>query len=173
MELDRRQALLAFAMTLVTGRARAEAEPFVPELPECHQLTRSLIERARRASTATDRVDTDAIERVIRQAGALGRPPVIKWMPSPADTFDHLRKLNSPELGTRLAALWRVKRSCLPCNEDAFERSFRVRQLASEILRPNEHDRTLMAPKLRSISEARRAGASPTQLRRVRAAASK
>jgi hypothetical protein len=67
MELDRRQALLAFAMTLVTGRARAEAEPFVPELPECHQLTRSLIERARRAGTARDRVDTDAIERVIRQ----------------------------------------------------------------------------------------------------------
>jgi hypothetical protein len=91
-------------------------------------------------------------------------------MPSPADAFDHLRKLNSSDLGTSLAALWRVRRSCPPRNEDAFERSFRVRQLASEILRPDEHDRILMAPKLRSISEARRAGASPIELRRVRAA---
>jgi hypothetical protein len=51
-----------------------------------------------------------------------------------------------------------------------FEQSFRVRQLASEILRPDEHDRILMAPKLRSISEAKRAGASPAELRRVKAA---
>jgi hypothetical protein len=169
--LDRRQVLLTVAMTLATGRARAGAERPEAELPECHQLTRSLIEQARRAGTATDRVDTDAIERVIRQtAEASGGPPVIKWMPSPADAFDHLRKLNSSDLGTSLAALWRVRRSCPPRNEDAFERSFRVRQLASEILRPDDHDRTLMAPKLNAISEAKRAGASPAELRRVRTA---
>jgi hypothetical protein len=130
-----------------------------------------LIERARRASTATNRVDTDAIERVIRQAAEeFGRPPTIKWMPSPKNAFDRLRQLNPSELGTSLAALWRVRRSCLPCNEDMFEQSFRVRQLASEILRPDEHNRILMAPKLRSISEAKRAGASPAELRRVKAA---
>jgi len=140
-------------------------------LPECHQLTRSLIERARRASTATNRVDTDAIERLVRwTAGASGSPPAIKWIASPTEAFDRLRRLNSSELGTRLAALWRVKRSCLPCNEEAFERPFRVRQLASEILRPDDPDRMLMAPKLRAISEARPAGASPTELRRERAA---
>jgi hypothetical protein len=171
MELDRRQVLLTVALTLATGRARAEAGRSEAELPQCHQLTRSLIERARRASDATNPVDTDAIERLVRRtAGASGSPPVIKWMPSPADAFDHLRKLNSSDLGMSLAALWRVRELCPPCNEDAFERSFKVRQLASEILRPEEHDLILMAPKLRAISEAKRTGASPTELRRVSAA---
>jgi hypothetical protein len=171
MKSDRRQVLFTIAMALATGRACAGAGRSEAELPECHQLTRSLIERARRASTTTNRVDFDAIERIIRRmARASKAPPVIKWMASPADAFDHLRRLNSSDLGTGLAALWRVRRSCPPCNEEAFERSFRVRQLASEILRHDEYDRTLMAPKLRSISEARRAGASPTELRRVRAA---
>jgi hypothetical protein len=170
VELDRRQVLLTVAMALATGRALAEAECPESELPECHQLTRSLIERARRASTATNRVDTDAIERIIRRTVEAGGQPVIKWMPTPADAFDHLRKLNSSELGTSLATLLRVGRSCPPCNEAAFERSFRVRQLASDILRPDEHDRILMAPKLSAISEATRAGASSTELRRVRAA---
>jgi hypothetical protein len=170
MELDRRQVLLTVAVTLATGGARAGAERPEAELPECHQLTRSLIERARRASTATDRVDTDAIERVIRRmAEVSGGLPAIKWMASPADAFDRLRRLKSSDLGTGLAALWRVRRSCPPCTKDAFERSFRVRLLASEILRPHEHDRILMAPKLSAISETRRARASPAELRRVRA----
>jgi hypothetical protein len=171
MELDRRQVLFTVAMALATGRARAGAGRSEAELPECHQLTRSLIERARRANTATNRVDTDAIERVIRRtAEPFGSPPVIKWMATPADAFDHLRRLNPSELGKSLAVLWRAGRSYPACNEDAFERSFRVRQLASEILRPDDHDRILMAPKLSAISEAKRAGASPTELRRVRAA---
>jgi hypothetical protein len=85
MELDRRQAILSVAMALVARPARAKPERIESELPECHQLTRSLIERARRASTATNRVDTDAIERVIWQtAEGFGRSPVIKWMASPA-----------------------------------------------------------------------------------------
>lgn len=172
MELDRRQVLLTVALTLATGRARAEAGRSESELHECHQLTRSLIERARLACTATNRVDLDAIDRLIRQTAdraAIDSPPVIKWLTSPTDAFDHLRKLDSSELGTNLAALWRVRRSCLPCNEEAFERSFGVRQLASDILRPDEHDRILMAPKLNAISEAKRAGAPPAELRRVRA----
>ena len=173
MELDRRQAILSVAMALVARPARAKPERIESELHECHQLTRSLIERARLACTATNRVDLDAIDRLIRQTAdraAIDSPPVIKWLTSPTDAFDHLRKLNSSELGTNLAALWRVRRSCLPCNEEAFERSFGVRQLASDILRPDEYDRILMAPKLSAISETRRAGASPTELRRVRAA---
>jgi hypothetical protein len=172
MEFDRRQAILAAASALVTlGAAPAGAARSDTQMPECHQLTRSLIERARRASTATNGVDTDAIERVIRRpAEAFGRPPFIKCMPSPEDAFDHLRKFNASGLGTSLAALWRVRRSCPPCNEEAFERSFRVRELASEILRPDAHDRILMAPKLSAISETRRAGASPADLQRVRAA---
>ena len=171
MELDRRQAILSVAMALVARPALAKPERIESALAECHRLTRSLIERARRASTTTNRADIDAIERLIRRtAGASGGRPVIKWLASPADAFDHLRRLNSSDLGTGLAALWRVRRSCPPCNEDAFERSFRVRQLASEILRPEEHDLLLMAPKLRAISEAKRAGATPAELRRVRAA---
>ena len=134
MELDRRQAILSVAMALVARPALAKPERIESALAECHRLTRSLIERARRASTTTNRADIDAIERLIRRtAGASGGRPVIKWLASPADAFDHLRKLNSSELGTELAALWRVRRSCPPCNEDAFERSLRVRQLASEM----------------------------------------
>jgi hypothetical protein len=128
-----------------------------------------LIERARRASTSTNRLDTEAIERIIRRMAEIsGGPPVIKWMPSSSDAFDHLRKLSLSDLGTRLAALWRVGRSCPPYDDDAFERSFRVRQLASDILRPEDHDRILMAPKLSAISEAKRAGASRAELTRVR-----
>ncbi len=171
MELDRRQAILSAAMALVARPACAKPERIESELPECHQLTRSLIARARRASVATNRVDTDAVERLVHRTAKTSRGlPVIKWMASPADAFDHLRKLDSSDLGNGLAALWRIRRSYPPCDEDAFERSFRVRQLASEILRPDEHDRILMAPKLSAISEAKRAGASRTELRRVRAA---
>jgi len=172
MEFDRREAiLLAAATALVTlGGARAEAVGSDVEMPECHQLTRSLIERARRARLTTNPVDTDAIERIIhRMAEGSGGLPIIKWMATPTDAFDHLRKLNSSELGTSLAALWRVRRSCPPCNEDTFERSFRVRKLVSEIIWPDEHDRVLMAPKLRAISDARCAGLSRAELRAVRA----
>jgi hypothetical protein len=169
MQLDRRQAILSIAMALVARSARAKPERIESELSECHRLTRSLIERARRASTATNRVDTDAIERLVHRMTKTSKSrPVIKWMASPADAFDHLRKLDASDLGTGLAALWRIRRSYPPCDEDAFERSFRVRQLVSDILRPDEHDRTLMAPKLNAISEAKRAGAPPAELRRVR-----
>jgi hypothetical protein len=170
MQLDRRQVLFSVAMALATGRACAGAAHSEAELAECHQLTRSLIERARRASTATYCVDTDAIELVIRRmAEASGDLPVIKWMASPTEAFDYLRRLNSSDLGMSLAPLWRIRRSYPPCDEDAFERSLRVRQLASEIVRPEEHDLILMAPKLNAISEAKRAGAPPAELRRVRA----
>jgi hypothetical protein len=171
MEIDRRQALLAVSTILAVGWPRLEAGRSEPEMPECHQLTRSLIERARRASTSTGRLDTEAIERIIRRMAEIsGGPPIVKWTPSSADAFDHLRKLSLSDPGTRLAALWRVSRSCPPYDEDAFERSFRVRQLASDILRPEDHDRMIMAPKLSAISEAKRAGASRAESRRVRAA---
>ena len=147
MELDRRQAILSVAMALVARPARAKPERIESELHECHQLTRSLIERARLASTATNRVDLDAIDRLIRQTAdraAIDSPPVIKWLTSPTDAFDHLRKLDSSELGTNLAALWRVRRSCLPCNEEAFERSFEspaagVRHTSARRIRPDTH----------------------------------
>ena len=83
---------------------------------------------------------------------------------------EHTQKAQLIRPRHQVGSVWRVRRSCPACNEDAFERSFRVRQLASEILRPDDHDRILMAPKLSAISEAKRAGASPTELRRVRAA---
>jgi hypothetical protein len=96
MELDRRQAILSVAMALVARPALAKPERIESALAECHRLTRSLIERARRASTTTNRADIDAIERLIRRtAGASGGRPVIKWLASPADAFDHLRRLNS------------------------------------------------------------------------------
>jgi hypothetical protein len=73
MELDRRQVLFTVAMALATGRARAGAERIESELPECHQLTRSLIERAKRASAATNRVRARMLVRWLATKGANSR----------------------------------------------------------------------------------------------------
>jgi hypothetical protein len=174
MELDRRQLLMALGMASVSGLAgTASAGLTDTGLPKCHRLTRSLFDRARRASSASTTVDVHAIERVIRRmilnADHHGRP-VIKWMADPAGAFDLLKRGDLSDLfGIGPTTLWRVAQHPFPQDGEAFERSFLVRQLVSDMLEPDEQDRILMGPKLRAISEARSAGASAEELFSVRA----
>jgi hypothetical protein len=175
MELDRRQLLMALGMASVAGIAgTASAGLSDMGMPKCHQLTRSLIDRARRASSASTTMDALAIERVIRRVMTLGGNhhgrPVIKWMADPAGAFDLLKRRDLADLMEMgQTTLWCDDQYRFPQDGEAFERSFLVRQLVSDILEPDEHDRILMAPKLRAISDARCAGASAEELFSVRA----
>jgi hypothetical protein len=167
MELDRRQAILSVAMALVARPARAKPERIESELPECHQLTRSLIERARRASDATNPVDTDAIERLVRRTvGASGSQPVIKWMPSPEDAFDRLRKLGSL-LRDRLAG--NVLAGCRD-GVDLRDRSFAgIRRTARVGRGPRSGEglRSLRTRPVGHVGDACRAGLRASDRRRV------
>jgi hypothetical protein len=55
---------------------------------------------------------------------------------------------------------------------EAFDRAFEVRMIANELLGVEEHDRLLMAPKLRAKSQAVSANASDGEVFRVRAVSS-
>jgi hypothetical protein len=175
MELDRRQLLLALGMASVSGIAgTASAGLTQTGQPKCHQLTRSLIDRARRASSASTTMDALAIERVIRRVMTLGGNhhgrPIIKWIADPAGAFDLLKRRDLADLMEMgPTTLWRAAQHPFQQDEEAFERSFLVRQLLFDILEPDEHDRILMGPKLRAISDTRCAGASAEELFLVRA----
>jgi len=94
-------------------------------------------------------------------------------METPTDAVGHLSQLGLEallEMGT--ARSWR--RTQLPVSPDAgaFDRAFEVRMLANELLRVEEHDQLLMAPKLRAKSEAISASTSDNEVFRVRAVSS-
>jgi hypothetical protein len=113
-----------------------------------HPFTVSLLERVAGARSAVDR---PKVERFIRQrAGYLGHrlPPVIKWLPGPQAAFDHLSRRGLTNLlRMENAALWR-QTSCPEMDEEILDRWCAISRLANEVLRPDEHDRALMAPKL-------------------------
>jgi hypothetical protein len=113
-----------------------------------HPFTVSLLERLAGARSAVDR---SKVERFIRQrAEYLGHrlPPVIKWLPGPQAAFDHLSRHGLTNLlQMDNAAFWRQSDG-LDMDEETLDRWCVVRRLASEGLRPDDHDRALMAPKL-------------------------
>ena len=113
-----------------------------------HPFTVSLLERVAGARSAVDR---SKVERFIRQrAEYLGHrlPPVIKWLPGPQAAFDHLSRHGLTNLlQMENAAFWRQMR-CPEMDEEILDRWCLVRRLATEVLRPDDHDRALMAPKL-------------------------
>jgi hypothetical protein len=113
-----------------------------------HPFTVSLLERVAGAANAVDR---PKFERVIRQrAEYLGHrlPPVIKWLPGPQAAFDHLSRHGLTNLlQMETAAFWR-EAGCPAMDEETLERWCAVRRLATEAVRPDDHDRALMAPKL-------------------------
>jgi hypothetical protein len=113
-----------------------------------HPFTVSLLERVAGARSAVDR---SKVERFIRQrARYLGHrlPPVIKWLPGPQAAFDHLSRHGLTNLlQMENAAFWR--QSGYPeMDEEILDRWCVVRRLANDVLRPDEHARALMAPKL-------------------------
>jgi hypothetical protein len=75
-------------------------------------------------------------------------PPVIKWLPDPQAAFDHLSRQGLANvLQMRDAAFWRES-ICPEMDEEILDRWCLIRRLANEVLRPDEHDRALMTPKL-------------------------
>jgi len=113
-----------------------------------HPFTVSLLERAVGAPSAVDR---SKVERFIRQrAEYLGHrlPPVIKWLPGPQAAFDHLSRHGLTNLlQMENAAFWRQS-SCPEMDEEILDRWCAISRLANDVLRPDEHDRALTAPKL-------------------------
>ena len=113
-----------------------------------HPFTVSLLERVAGAPSAVDR---SKVERFIRQrARYLGHrlPPVIKWLPGPQAAFDHLSRHGLTNLlQMENAAFWRQS-GCPEMNEEILDRWCAISRLANDVLRPDEHDRGLMAPKL-------------------------
>ena len=113
-----------------------------------HPFTVSLLERVAGARSAVDR---SKVERFIRQrAEYLGHrlPPVIKWLPGPQAAFDHLSRHGLTNLlQMENAAFWRQS-GCPEMDEEILDRWCAISRLANDVLRPDEHDRALMAPKL-------------------------
>ena len=113
-----------------------------------HPFTVSLLERVAGARSTVDR---PKVERFIRQrAEHLGHrlPPVIKWLPGPQAAFDHLSRHGLTNLlQMENAAFWQNS-ACPEMDEEILDRWCVIRRLANEGLRPDEHDRALMAPKL-------------------------
>jgi hypothetical protein len=177
VDIDRRRLLATATCAVLTGTvcpARPlPAEYGMPDAGRCHPLTRSLLDRARRAGMGLGRTETRSIERIIHRLGeATGRerPLVIKWMDTPTEAFDHLCQFGLDallDMGT--SRFWRRAQPPAPRDEDTFERAFEVRMMANELLCVEEHDRMLMAPKLIAKSRAMSANRSDEEIFKIRA----
>jgi hypothetical protein len=175
VNLDRRRLLATGSCAFLTGVTRpAWSIPNTPAAGQCHPLTRSLLERARRRGR--DAPDRAMAERAIRQfAGASGwtKPLVIKWLDAPTDAFDHLSRFDLDALlDMGSAGFWRRGQPPAPRDVETFDRAFEVRMVANSLLGVDDHDRMLMAPKLRAKSQARSANRSDEEVFRVRAVSS-
>jgi hypothetical protein len=181
MDIDRRRLLRATGCLALTGLAgqleassRADTNE-IPVAPSWHRLTRSLLHRARRASSADGRTDTARVERVIREtASAQGcaNPPVIKWLADPAGAFDHLSRYGLDtllQMGT--ASLWRRAGPSPPFDDRSLDLSLVLGGVVADIVGAEEHDRALMAPKLLAKYEAMARSASVEASFEVRAVA--
>ena len=186
MNIDRRSLLGNATAAIVTvmvekdlsvlGVGTVMAIPNTSAPCKWHPLTHSLLERAQRIGRGRCTPDRAMVERAIRQladASGCTEPPVIKWIDTPTDAFDHLSRLGLDallDMGT--ARFWRRAQPPAAPDEETFERVFEVRMVANELLGVNEHDRLLMAPKLRAKAQAMSANASDKEVFRVRAVSS-
>jgi hypothetical protein len=179
VNIDRRQLLIGGTCAALGGSFGALGAGPLPSVPgdgRWHPLTRSLLERSRRANRDCGLPDRARVERTIRQfsdSPGWTKPLVIKWMDSPTDAFDHLSRLGLDallDMGT--ASFWRRTQPPLPRDEEAFDRAFEARMMANELLGVDERDRTLMAPKLHAKSKAKSENASDEEVFRVRAVSS-
>jgi hypothetical protein len=182
MDIDRRQVLIGTVGAVLAGSLGgviAGPSPQPPDIPDAgqwHSLTRSLLERARRANLSRMAPDRPVIERTIRQiAGTSGyaKPPVIKWIDTPTDAFDHLSQLGLDALlDMGSARFWLRFQPPTSSDVPTFDRCFEVRMVANELLGVDKHDGLLMAPKLLAKSRAMSANLSDEEVFRVRAVSS-
>ena len=175
MEIGRRE-LLAGAVTLSLARlapslgtSSSRVEMPVSTDPRFHPLTLSLLDRARLAG---QRLDRTRVERIIHEVSEEHGRPVIKWMETSTRAFEHLSRYGLDDLmqmGT--AKFWPTPPPCPTTNEDAAERSFELYWQATQVLRVEEHDRALMAPKLMAKRRAMAVPARPDLMFEARAVA--
>jgi hypothetical protein len=175
MEIGRRE-LLAGAVTLSLAKLTPSlgAGPPGDEITvstdhRWHPLTRSLLDRASRAG---QRLDRPRVERIIHEVSEEHRRPVIKWMESPARAFEHLSPYplgDLMQMGT--ARFWPAPPPLSVTDEDAAERSFELYWHAAQVLKAEEHDRALMAPKVIAKRRATGAQSSPEAIFEIRAVA--
>jgi hypothetical protein len=86
------------------------------------------------------------------------------------DAHVHLSQFGLDDLlGMKGTMFWHVPGLIRPFDGKAFDRAFDVRCRSADILRVEENDRALMAPKLAAKSLAMASGASPPELFVVRA----
>jgi hypothetical protein len=98
---------------------------------------------------------------------------MIKWMDTPTDAFDHLRRFGLDALlGMGTKSFWRRVQPPVSHDAETFDRALGVRMLANELLGVDEQDRLLMAPNLRAKSDAMSASTSDGEIFRVRAVSS-
>jgi hypothetical protein len=151
MEIGRRELLAGGVALSLTRLASLGVGPSADEMPvstdhRWHPLTRSLLDRAGRAG---QRLDRPRVERIIHEVAEEHGRPVIKWMESPTRAFEHLTRYGLDDLmqmGT--ARLWPALPPFAATDDDAAERSFELYWHAAQILKAEEHDRALMAPKV-------------------------
>jgi len=169
MDIDRRSLLRATAGLALTGLVGPA------DVDGWHPLTRSLLDRARRASSAPGPADKARIERVIMDlVDASGRAdkPVIKWLPDPFAAHDLLSSHGLDELlrmGT--GEIWRRRAPSGPFDDRSLDLSFVLRGLVADIVGIEHHDGALMAPKLLAKCRAIAENASTEAVFEVRAIA--
>jgi hypothetical protein len=173
MEIDRRRFLTGMGCALLAGSAFPSEVSPAPRACPWHPLTQSLLDRAKRTASGPEAIDRRTIEQaVLGVARANGRdgPLIIKWLADPAQAVGYLSRFGLDELlrmGT--TNFWHVPGLVRPFDHAAFERAFDVQCLSADILRVEENDRALMAPKLAAKFTALASGTSEEELFAVRA----
>jgi hypothetical protein len=178
MKINRRNLLwatAALAMTGLVGPTSSQASPTGSDEFPWHPFTRSLLDRARQASSANWRADTARIERLIHQEFVTQRyanPPVIKWLADPFDAFAYLSRLGLDELlQVDTTHLWRRAGPPMDVDEDRLNSAAVLGGWIAGLVRSAEHDNALMAPKLLSKARVMAENASAEAVFKVRAVA--
>ena len=109
-----------------------------------HPFTVSLLERVAGARSAMDRSRSSGSSVNAPSTSATDCHP----MPGPQAALDHLSRHGLTNLlQMENAAFWRQS-GCPEMDEEILDRWCAISRLANDVLRPDEHDRALMAPKL-------------------------
>jgi hypothetical protein len=181
MDIDRKSLLGTIFCLALSGLRKLFDLSTLPEadetpvVPGWHPLTRSLLDRARKASSVHGRADPSLIERVIHDtafAQGCDKSPVIKWLPDPFSAF---RSLSRYDLDALLqmgpASLWRCAGPSLPYDDRSLELSLVLGGVVADIVRSEDHDQALMAPKLLAKRQAMAENATAAARFEVRAVA--
>ena len=176
MKIDRRNLLWAtagLAMATLVGPTSSKFSLAGSDEFPWHPFTRSLLDRARQASSVDGRANAARIERIIRETALTQgwtKPPVIKWLADPFETFAFLSRLGLDELlQMNNAQLWRRAGPAVDLDEDRLNSHLVLGGVIGDTVRASDHDRLLMAPKLLSKARVMAENASADTVFKVRA----